>query len=72
MSLNQGRLKGKINDVLKECQSEDTDPNSSRDLLADRLATAIIEEIKEISITYNSGLVAPTGAVIGELGVTIS
>ena len=74
MSLNHGRLKGKIVDVLDECQNESDNPNTSKNLLADRLAAAMIEEMKQMSISYNSGLVAPSsgGAVTGTLNVTIS
>lgn len=74
MSLNQERLKNKIATVLDECQQETTDPNESKNKLADRLATAIIDEIKQLKITYSNGLVAPSGAgpVTGSLNVTIS
>lgn len=72
MSLNQARLKNKIVSVLNECQQEDNDPDSSKTLLADRLATAIIEEIKQLKINYTTGLVAPNGAVTGTITATIS
>ncbi len=74
MSLSQTRLKGKIESVLNDCQQENTDPNASKTLLADRLATAIIEEIKEIQINYTGGLTAPSsgGTVTGAINATIS
>ncbi|MDB0602644.1 hypothetical protein PL373_16200 [Tenacibaculum maritimum] len=72
MSLNKGRLKGKIIEVLEECQKETTNPNDSKNLLAERLSSAIIEEIKQIKINYQGGLSSPSGAVTGSLIITIS
>lgn len=74
MSLSQQRLKNKIINVLDQCQQETTDPNSSKELLADRLSEAIIQEIKQLKIEYTGGLIAPSsgGAVTGTINAEIS
>lgn len=73
--LDKNRLKGKIRAAFEYEQNEEEDANSSLDRIADKLATAIIDEIKELKINYSSGLVAPSsgGVVTGNLNsVTIS
>ena len=73
--LDKNRLKAKIRAAFEYEQNEEENANNSLDRIADKLATAIIEEIKELRINYTSGLVAPSsgGGVTGSLNsVTIS
>lgn len=73
MPLDENRLANKFKTVLDQTKVEDDDPEASKNLLAEELAKAIIEEIKELQIIYTTGLIAPTGPVTGSLtGVTIS
>jgi hypothetical protein len=73
--LDKTRLKGKIRAAFEYEQNEEENANDSLDRIADKLATAIIDEIKELKINYTTGLVAPStgGTVTGNLNsVTIS
>ena len=73
--LDKTRLKGKIRAAFEYEQNEEEKANDSLDRIADKLATAIIDEIKELKINYTTGLVAPStgGTVTGNLNsVTIS
>lgn len=75
MALNQARLKNKIKAAFQAEQTEQSDHNASLDRISDKIAQAVIEEIKELKINYTSGLVAPSGGgpVTGNLNsVTIS
>lgn len=72
MALSTQRLKDKIIALLNECREETDNPDTSRDKFAEKLAKAIVEEIKEIQINYNSGLIAPNGAVTGTINATIT
>lgn len=68
MALNKDRLKKKLKKAFQNPKTQ-----SNIDAVADEVATAIIEEIKELKLNYTSGLVAPNGAVTGSLtNVTIS
>lgn len=70
--LNKNRLKGKIKDAFEQEQNEEQNANDSLDRVAEKLATAIIDEIKELTITYNGGLTAPNGAVAGTFKNTVT
>lgn len=59
MALNIARLKNKIIAVMMEIREEENDPDSSMNEFAQKLATAIVEEIKEVTITAT----APNGPV---------
>lgn len=73
MALSQPRLKNKIKAILEDESLEETNAELSRDRFADKLATAIIDEIKEAKITYTSGLTSATGgAVSGTFGGGLS
>ena len=74
MSLNKERLKSRLIDVLDQCGQEENDPDQSKELLADRLSEAIIQEIKNMTINYQGGLIAPSsgGAVTGTLNLEIN
>lgn len=51
MALNIARLKDKIIAVMMDIREEENDPDSSMNEFAQKLATAIVEEIKEVTIT---------------------
>lgn len=75
MALNQIRLKNKIKAALEAEQTEEVDHNASLDRISDKIAQAIIEEIKQLQINYSTGLIAPSGGgtVAGNLNsVTIT
>ena len=59
MALNIARLKDKIIEVMMDIREEDNDPDNSMNEFAQKLATAIVEEIKEVTITAT----APNGPV---------
>ncbi len=68
MGLNKNRLKNKITAILEHCRTFETGQNPEQDAavyFADQLANAIVDEIKESDIVYQSGLTAPNGAVVG-------
>lgn len=80
MALEIQRLKTKIKNALdagspsNQNNSEDNDPiDKKRDDFAEALALAIIQEIKQATIIYKTGLVAPPsgGAVTGTINHTI-
>ena len=52
MALNKDRLKEKIKQAwLSEMENEDE--NQFLDIISEKIATAVIEEIKQITITAN-------------------
>lgn len=66
--LSKTRLKGKIKDILVECREfgeQENSESAAAEYFADELATAIIDEIKESVIVYQTGLTAPNGPVAG-------
>jgi hypothetical protein len=69
--LSEDRLTQKFNAAMSE-QEESDDPEAARDRLARSLAKAVIEEIKEVKISYTNGLTAPNGAVGGTFNHSVS
>ena len=59
MATSELRLKNKIIQVMDECGSEEDNPQTSKEKFAERLAQAVIFEIKNMTITAT----APNGAV---------
>ncbi|AYO58183.1 hypothetical protein CO230_08650 [Chryseobacterium sp. 6424] len=59
MATSEARLKDKIIQVMDECGLEENSPEESKDKFAERLAQAVIFEIKNMTITAT----APNGAV---------
>ena len=59
MALNIARLKDKIIAVMMEIREEENNPDNSMNEFAQKLAAAIVEEIKEVTITAT----APNGPV---------
>jgi RNase P subunit RPR2 len=72
MALNINRLKGLIKEAFQAEQTEEEDYNASLDRISQKLAVAIIDEIKSLQINYQTGLVSPNGAVTGVITHTIS
>lgn len=70
--LSTDRLKGIIKAAFEEEQNEEQDYNGSLDRISQKLADGIIEEIKQVKITYTAGLVAPNGAVTGVMEYIIT
>ena len=70
--LDVNRLKNKIKLAFEAEQTEEVDHNESLDRIAQKLAQAIVDEIKEAKVNYTAGLVSPTGAVTGTINHTIS
>lgn len=58
MAMNINSLKGKIASLLTDMLDRN---ETSIDEFATRLATAVVEEVQEATINYQSGLVAPSG-----------
>lgn len=59
MATSEERLKQKIILVMDECGQEEDSPEQSKEKFAERLAQAVIFEIKNMTITAT----APNGAV---------
>lgn len=59
MATSEERLKQKIIDVMDECAAEDDSPETSKEKFAEKLAAAVIFEIKNMTITAT----APNGNV---------
>jgi transcriptional regulator NrdR family protein len=72
MPLSKDRLKAKIKAAFKHEQTEQKNADDSLERISDKLAQAIIEEIKETTITYISGLTAGSNTVAGTFKNTIS
>jgi hypothetical protein len=70
--LDATRLKASIKAAFQDEQTEEVDHNASLDRIAEKLADAIVAEIKEAKIEYTSGLVSPNGPVTGIINHTIS
>jgi hypothetical protein len=62
--LDENRLKGKIKQAFIDEQNEQQDHNGSVDRIAQKIAKAVVDEVKEIQITYTPTLVAPSGGGI--------
>lgn len=59
MATSETRLKNKIIQVMDQCGSEENNPQDSKEKFAEKLAQAVIFEIKNMTITAT----APNGAV---------
>ncbi len=68
MSLNQGKLKRDIKDLLNDMMGKDED---SMDEFADRLSVAIVSCIKTGTVTVASGIpVSTAGSPSAQTGAT--
>lgn len=74
MALDKDRLKEKIKGAFQTEQTENVDHNASLERISEKLAQAIIEEIKSLKIEYTAGLIAPSagGTVTGTILHTVS
>lgn len=74
MPLNKDRLKNKLLKIFDECRKDTGNGDESKEKFADLLADAILEEVQELTITYTTGLIAPSsgGPVTGVLTVKLS
>ena len=59
MATSEERLKNKIIEVMDECAAEETSPETSKEKFAEKLAAAVIFEIKNMTIAAT----APNGTV---------
>lgn len=72
MALDANRLKEKIKAAFEAEQTEEENYDAALDRICGKIAQACIDEIKQAKIEYQSGLVAPNGAVTGIITHTIS
>lgn len=72
MALNAALLKQEIKAAYLEEQNEQSDANASADRIAEKIANAVVTQIQALTITYTSGLVAPSGPVTGFFTYTLS
>jgi hypothetical protein len=73
MPTNITRLKTKILAILDDYDTITPEQKAdARDDFATKLATAIVEEMKELQIVYTGGLVAGSTPVTGTLTHTVS
>lgn len=57
--MNEAVLAQKIKDVMTEIRTEENDPDQSMEKFAEKLATAIVTEVRKMTITAT----APNGPV---------
>lgn len=62
MALNKADLKTKIAAIMTDMMERE---NTSIDEFATRLSNAIDIYVKEATVVYTNGLIAPSGAVTG-------
>lgn len=60
MATSETRLKNKIIAVMNECGAEQDNPQQSKEQFAEKLAQAVLFEIKNMSIVATS----PSGPVV--------
>lgn len=64
-------MKGKIRTLLDSLAGQTENPEASREQFANDLATAIVDEIKELKIIYSTGLTAGANPVTGTMTHTV-
>lgn len=69
--LDELRLKDKIRAAFNE-QAEESDAEAAMNRISEKIAKAIVAEIKEIRITYVAGLTTFSGPVSGQFNYNIS
>lgn len=72
--IDELRLKNAIKQAFVAEQEDTGNPTECIDRISAKIAQAIVAELKQITITYNAGLIAPPGggAVTGTLNYTIT
>lgn len=71
MPMVKETIKAEIEQAFVQVMNDTEDREASIDKVAESLATAMMNAIQSITITYVGGLVSPTGAVTGTLQITI-
>lgn len=69
MALDENRLKDKIAALMQDMLTRE---NTSINEFADVLAKAVVFEVKQAQINYQSGLTAPNGPVTGNFQGNLS
>lgn len=72
MPLNVTRLKNSIKAAYVDAQAVATNREDGLEVFAAALSAAIIDEVKQLSITYTTGLTAGANPVIGTFNNTIT
>lgn len=73
MALSKLRLKNNLKAAYEDAEANGGDTRAEQlDYFCDKLADVLIDEIKELSIQYTSGLLAPNGAVTGVINHTVN
>lgn len=73
MALSKETLKSDIKAAFTGVMNQADDKREDAlDKLADKIADAVITQIKSIQIIYTAGLTAPMGPVTGQFQYTIS
>ena len=67
----KGTIKAEIKQAFVQVMNDTENREASIDKVAESLATAMMNAIQSITITYVGGLVSPTGVVTGTLQITI-
>lgn len=71
MALSKERLANAITSAFIYEQAEEEDAEASARRIADKIAEAVLTEIKKVDIIYTHGLTSPDGAVTGQLNYVI-
>jgi hypothetical protein len=72
MALDKTRLKNALKQAYLDMEAADLDEDQGLDLFCEKLADAVVDEVKQLHINYTSGLTAPGGAVGGTINHTVS
>lgn len=59
MAMNKDDLANKIKEVMADIRKEESDPDASMNLFAEKIAEAIVDEVRKMTITAT----APNGPV---------
>ena len=72
--INIAELKADIKAALDNTSDTVVDPAAGREQTAEAIAAAVVKQLKNIQITYSTGLIAPPsgGPVTGMLNYTIT
>lgn len=73
MALNKTRLKNNIKQVYTDAATlGGNNRDSQLDYFCEKLADVIVDEVKQLSIQYNNGLVVASNPVTGVFNNTVS
>jgi hypothetical protein len=71
MSLNIAQLKTDLGNLYDETLADQGSAANSKTVFINQLAAIIDGYVKSIKVVYTDGLIAPNGAVTGEINHTI-